>query len=91
MPALSIRPEKTKKSREMRVSKSLQRSWLLRNPVKRKTLVMCCDGWYYPDSKVGQCPACDGDVNSDGDATQGCNYSPIQCDLCGARPCDDSC
>ena len=41
---------------------------------------MCCDGWDYFDSKVGQCPACDGDINSDGDATQGCNHSPIQCD-----------
>jgi len=54
-------------------------------------MLECCDGWNYFDSKVGQCPSCDGDVDADGDATQGCNYSPIQCDLCGARPCDDSC
>ena len=49
----------------------------------------CCDGW---DSvAVGVCPACGEPVDADGDAASGCNYSPVQCDVCGARPCDDSC
>lgn len=50
---------------------------------------MCCDGW--ETTAVGECPDCGGDVDEDGAASDGCNYSPCDCETCGSRPCDGSC
>jgi hypothetical protein len=61
---------------------------------------MCADGWdIAPDTAAGEswgeCPECGAKVvlYCDGDvvAATGCNYSPMQCDLCGSSPCDQSC
>lgn len=53
---------------------------------------MCCDGWDYGDAAiVGECPTCGEDIDCDGDAVRGCNYSPVVCEVCGSRPCDGSC
>lgn len=51
--------------------------------------LMCCESWDYgkPD---GECPIC-GTPTVDGEAATGCVYSPVECELCGARPCDGSC
>jgi hypothetical protein len=54
---------------------------------------MCCDGW---DNRkyaklIDVCPECDGEVDENGEALVGCNYSPVSCETCGARPCDESC
>jgi hypothetical protein len=52
---------------------------------------MCCDGWYYDDEEVdGECPDC-GTPTVDGQAQEGCNYSPVACETCGWAPCDQSC
>lgn len=50
---------------------------------------MCCDPIEVgkPD---GVCPDCD-TPTLEGQATEGCNYSPIECDTCGWCPCDLSC
>lgn len=50
---------------------------------------MCCDGWNEGEPN-GECPDC-GEPTVDGFAAVGCNYSPVICETCGARPCDDSC
>jgi hypothetical protein len=52
---------------------------------------MCADGWDHSEDAVGECPECGEGVDKDGDAVQGCNYSPYTCKTCGARPCDQSC
>lgn len=57
---------------------------------------MCCDGWdYYSENykaeDIAKCLDCGGDVNSDGYAMSGCNYSPVLCETCGSAPCDGSC
>jgi hypothetical protein len=51
---------------------------------------MCCDGWNYGEA-VGVCPACDKPVDAEGNAVEGCFWSPLICEICGARPCDQSC
>lgn len=51
---------------------------------------MCCDRWGTYE-KAGECPDCGMDVDEDGDAIYGCNYSPVLCETCGDAPCDDSC
>lgn len=51
---------------------------------------MCCDGWNNEEEVNGTCPEC-GQPTVDGEASVGCNYSPIVCDTCGWAPCDDSC
>ena len=52
---------------------------------------MCCDGWDNSGDTVGKCPTCDMDVDSAGGAVVGCFYSPVNCDTCDSRQCDDSC
>jgi len=54
---------------------------------------MCSDGWDNREyAKIIEiCPVCDGEVDEDGDAIQGCNYSPVDCNTCGSAPCDLSC
>ena len=52
---------------------------------------MCSDGWSSSENEIdGECPDC-GEPTVDGYAASGCNYSPITCETCGARPCDGSC
>lgn len=51
---------------------------------------MCCDSYNYSDEVDGECPDC-GEPTVDGEAAAGCNYSPVICDTCGHRPCDESC
>lgn len=53
---------------------------------------MCADGHdACPEDTVGECPACGGEVDSDGYSTEAsCNYSP-GCNVCGWAPCDGSC
>lgn len=62
---------------------------------------MCSDGWDYEDPESvggvgsptpanGECPEC-GESTLDGEAVRGCFHSPIQCEVCGSRPCDGSC
>lgn len=61
---------------------------------------MCCDpgGATVDDPKTERledCPECGCEaVTSDGvnyNSTDVCGYSPLQCERCGWRPCDDSC
>lgn len=64
---------------------------------------MCCDGWLIgpedSNESIGECPDCGHEavvttyVNGEQSfaATYGCNYSPLECQTCGSRPCDLSC
>lgn len=57
---------------------------------------MCCEGWnFYPknyrDEDIAKCPDCGEDVDADGDAMVGCDWSPVLCKTCGSAPCDGSC
>jgi len=53
---------------------------------------MCYDGWYPEKGEEvnGVCPDC-GEDTIDGRAAYGCYYSPVGCETCGSRPCDESC
>ena len=53
---------------------------------------MACFGEneYDPKDINGKCPDC-GEPTIDGLAADGCYYSPIECDTCKHRPCDQSC
>lgn len=51
---------------------------------------MCSDGWDYDDEINGVCPDC-GMTTVDGEASNGCNWSPVNCETCGDSPCDGSC
>jgi len=44
-------------------------------------------------ARTGKCPECDNDIDNDGDTVEhdDCSYSPLLCDKCGYRPCDQSC
>lgn len=51
----------------------------------------CCDEYKLEfEDMNGICPKC-GRATCDGEAICGCNYSPVVCDSCNARPCDGSC
>lgn len=51
----------------------------------------CADGWSsYASAVNGTCPDC-GILTIDGEAAYGCNWSPVTCETCGYRECDDSC
>ena len=50
---------------------------------------MCSDGKDL-GCPNGECPDC-GAETTDGEATYGCYYSPVVCDTCEHRPCDQSC
>jgi hypothetical protein len=59
--------------------------------IKRIKELWCCDGWSSLESEVnGVCHDC-GWPTVDGEAASGCNYSPVDCETCGHRPCDGSC
>jgi hypothetical protein len=63
------------------------------NPVHvtKKENDMCSDGWKFDyDDVNGECPNC-GTPTVDGQAYEGCFYSPVECDVCGWAPCDGSC
>jgi hypothetical protein len=52
---------------------------------------MCSVPWCCEDYEInGICPACGGPT-AYGHASEGCYFSPILCETCGAAPCDDSC
>ena len=52
---------------------------------------MCCEPTGYKEEELnGECPAC-GQPTVDGDAYESCGYSPVECEVCGWRPCDGSC
>ena len=52
---------------------------------------MCADGWKYKREEInGVCPEC-GMETVDGEAYEGCYWSPVQCETCGDAPCDESC
>lgn len=51
----------------------------------------CCDNANWEGVPVGECPACGADIDKDGDATEICCYSPVDCDVCGSASCDGSC
>ena len=58
--------------------------------------MMCCDGWNnypknYRNEDIAECPDCGEDVDADGAAMSGCNWSTVLCDTCGSAPCDLSC
>lgn len=52
---------------------------------------MCCEpqGYSY-DEANGECSEC-GRPTVDGEACDQCGYSPVVCEACGAKPCDQSC
>lgn len=50
---------------------------------------MCCVMDRSEESD-GECPDC-GWPTFEGDAVRDCYYSPVDCETCGARPCDQSC
>jgi hypothetical protein len=52
----------------------------------------CCAAkeWEKPEVPNGVCPNC-GQDTVDGEAFEGCYYSPNDCELCDSRPCDGSC
>lgn len=57
---------------------------------------MCADGWNnypknYKPEDIAKCPDCGEDVDADGFAMVGCNYSREECETCGSAPCDGSC
>jgi hypothetical protein len=52
---------------------------------------MCCDPNDYKEEEInGECPDCGMDT-VDGDAYDKCGYSPVECETCDWRPCDQSC
>jgi len=55
-------------------------------------LRMCCGNEYRRcDSAInGECPDC-GAPTVDGEAQDICRFSPLVCETCGYRPCDESC
>lgn len=52
---------------------------------------MSCFGQESTEPEVGKCPDCGEPVDADGDAVHSCGYSPLECETCGWRPCDQSC
>lgn len=54
---------------------------------------MCCEPiGGSPADTVGACKDCGMSVDKEGDTTEeGCFYSPVCCDTCGYKPCDQSC
>lgn len=56
-----------------------------------KDIAYCCGAYKEEfEDMNGVCPEC-GRATCDGEAICGCSYSPKECDVCGARPCDGSC
>ncbi len=51
---------------------------------------MCCASCN-DNTPVGECKVCGGDVDADGESTNQCEYSSVQCSVCHSAPCDESC
>ena len=51
---------------------------------------MSCCGSEISEEPNGECPDCGGDT-FDGESVYICYYSPLDCETCGAQPCDGSC
>ena len=56
----------------------------------------CADGWnnypkQYKNEEIAECPDCGGDVDAEGYALSGCNYSEMICKTCSDSPCNGSC
>jgi len=51
---------------------------------------MCCEP-LNSNKAVGECFECGSPIDSDGESTDICAYSEVECDVCGYAPCDDSC
>jgi len=58
---------------------------------KRENSMSCFGGSEDNEPAVGECPDCGEPVDKDGDAVKSCSYSPLECETCGWRPCDQSC
>jgi len=51
----------------------------------------CAEGWQYNEDEInGTCTSC-GTPTVDGQAIEGCDWSPVICETCGEAPCDGSC
>lgn len=51
----------------------------------------CCEPSGFAKEEInGVCPEC-GEDTVDGDAYECCDYSPVECEVCGFAPCDESC
>ena len=50
---------------------------------------VCASPWFIP-GKNGYCPDC-GRPTVNGEAQEGCEYSPTSCETCGYAECDGSC
>ena len=50
----------------------------------------CCPIYEYDHPTDGVCPDC-GEPTWDGEAVDGCEYSPVVCKTCKHSPCDDNC
>ena len=52
---------------------------------------MCCEPCGSEEPEVSECDVCGGPTDSEGGSTDICSYSPVECEVCGWAPCDDSC
>jgi hypothetical protein len=52
---------------------------------------MCCDPVNWRSEVAGECVECGGPIDADGESTDICGYSPVECETCGTAPCDESC
>lgn len=50
----------------------------------------CCSNENSSADIDGECPEC-GRETIGGEAYDDCVYSAVECETCGARPCDGSC
>ncbi len=51
---------------------------------------MCCEPQGANGKPNGDCTECGGET-VDGESTEICGYSSVDCELCGSAPCDQSC
>lgn len=51
----------------------------------------CCAPVGTDDEIVENCCACGSEIDADGVSNEICEYSPVECELCGYAPCDQSC
>lgn len=51
---------------------------------------MCCEPCGAEGKVNGECPEC-GAPTVDGEAKEICEYSPVDCPVCGSAPCEGSC
>lgn len=51
----------------------------------------CCEPVGSSMKEVGECVECGNPVDAEGDSTEVCAWSPVECDSCGWSPCNESC